>query len=202
MRRLILPLRRTLAHTSHSLALIGMGVLAMAAAPGAGTATDDDLALPAAPPVVAVVEPAGPVMREVGFEAPLRGFPVNSPYGMRRMAGEPAPRVHRGVDFAAPLGTGVFAAAEGTVIRIGHQADGFGHFVEILHPNGMVTLYAHLSRIDVRSGQQLLAGERLGLVGNSGYSTGPHLHLEVRRNGRPIDPARVLGRSFQVVVED
>jgi murein DD-endopeptidase MepM/ murein hydrolase activator NlpD len=66
----------------------------------------------------------------------------------------------------------------------------------------MVTLYAHLSRIDVRSGQALRAGERLGLVGTSGYSTGPHLHLEVRRNGRPIDPLRVLGRRFQVAVED
>lgn len=201
MRRLILPFRRTLAHTGHALALSGLAVLAMAAAPGAGRATDDDVALPAAPPVVAVVEPAGPVMREVGFEAPVRGFPVNSPFGMRRLAGEQTPRPHRGVDFAAPLGTGVFAAAEGTVIRLGYQADGFGHFVEVRHPNGMVTLYAHLSRIDVRSGQALRAGERLGLVGTSGYSTGPHLHLEVRRNGRPIDPLRVLGRRFQVVAE-
>jgi hypothetical protein len=91
MRRLILPFRRTLAHTGHALALSGLAVLAMAAAPGAGRATDDDVARPAAPPVVAVVEPAGPVMREVGFEAPVRGFPVNSPFGMRRLAGEQAP---------------------------------------------------------------------------------------------------------------
>ena len=75
------------------------------------------------------------------------------------------------------------------------------NFIEVRHPNGMSTLYAHLSRIDVTRGAAIAAGQRIGLVGSTGYSTGPHLHFEVRRNDAQINPAKVVGRSFAVVVE-
>ena len=202
MRRLMPNVRRLLIQTGQAAALSITAVFAMAAAPGA--AVEDPVveiaAEPAAPPMVAVAEPAGPVTREIVFAEPVKGFAVNSNYGTRHLAGEPAPRAHKGVDFAAPRGTGVFVAAEGTVLRTGYQPTGFGNFVEVRHPNGMTTLYAHLSRIDVRSGQDLYSGERVGLVGTTGYSTGPHLHFEVKRNGAHVDPSRVMGRTFDVVV--
>lgn len=144
---------------------------------------------------------AGPVTRTITFEEPVRGFPINSRFGMRRLGGERGARMHNGVDIAAPTGTAVYASAEGEILRIGRQPDGYGNFIEIRHPNGMTTLYAHLSRIDVASGDRVLAGERIGLVGSTGYSTGPHLHFEVRRYGMQINPARVVGESFEVTVD-
>jgi murein DD-endopeptidase MepM/ murein hydrolase activator NlpD len=87
-------------------------------------------------------------------------------------------------------------------VRSGYDAGGYGRFVEIRHPNGMSTLYGHLSRLDVASGDRLSAGEKIGLVGSTGRSTGPHLHFEVSRGGRQINPVKVMGRSFEVVLAD
>ena len=201
MRRLYLTLPSALIHTSQSIALIGTAILAMAAAPmgaGGSAARTDPAAIPALPPVTAVPTPAGPVMREIGFEQPLRGFDANSPFGLRRLAGEARIRAHKGIDMAAPTGTSVFAAAEGRVLRTGYEADGYGHFIELGHPNGMTTLYGHLSRIDVARGTVITGGSRIGLVGSTGYSTGPHLHFEVRRNGIQVNPSRILGRAFAI----
>jgi murein DD-endopeptidase MepM/ murein hydrolase activator NlpD len=203
MRRLMPTVRRLLIHTGQAAALSVTAVLAMAAAPNADPdpVVAEAFSAPAEAPLIATAEPAGPVMREIAFHEPVKGFAVNSRYGTRRLAGEAAARAHKGVDFAAPRGTSVFAAAEGTVLRTGNQPTGYGRFVEIRHPNGMTTLYAHLSRVDVRSGQELYSGERVGLVGSTGYSTGPHLHFEVKRNGAHVNPSRVMGRTFQVTVE-
>ncbi len=99
-----------------------------------------------------------------------------------------------------PLGTGVFAAAEGSVLRTGYDPAGYGRFVEIRHPNGMTTLYGHLSRVDVASGDGVGTGEGIGLVGSTGRSTGPHLHFEVRRGDRQVNPVKVMGRTFEVVI--
>ena len=200
MRRLTTAVRSALLHTGHAAALSLTALMAMAMAPSADPAAVDPVAMPAAPPVVAVAVSAGPMMREVAFGRPIKGFDVNSNYGMRRLPGEARARRHEGVDFAAPQGTSVFAVAEGTVLRTGRQPTGWGNFVELRHPNGMTTLYAHLSRIDVRSGDTLMAGERLGLVGSTGRSTGPHLHFEVKRDGRHVDPTRVMDRVFQAPV--
>lgn len=139
--------------------------------------------------------------RTIIFEEPVRGFPINSRFGVRRLGGERGARIHKGVDIAAPTGTAVHSSAEGEILRIGRQPDGYGNFIEVRHPNGMTTLYAHLSRIDVGSGDRVLAGERIGLVGSTGYSTGPHLHFEVRRDGVQINPGRVVGESFEIEVE-
>ena len=203
MRRLDARLRTLATQSGQSLGLVAMAVMAMAAAPIA-TPAGDPAAMedegPVAPPVVAVAEPAGPVTREIRFEMPLKGYAINSRFGMRRLGGEGAARAHNGVDMAAPTGTGVFASAEGVVVRTGYQPEGYGRFVEVAHPNGMTTKYAHMSRVDVATGMAVAGGDRLGLVGSTGYSTGPHLHFEVRRGGSPINPARVLERSFDVVV--
>lgn len=204
MRRLLPTARSFLIHSGQAATLAGVAVLAMAAAPladPADPAVPDVLAVPAAPPMTAVAEPAGPVTRLIAFEAPVRGHEVNSPYGLRRLPGQAA-RNHAGVDIAAPSGTGVYVSAEGSVLRTGYEPAGYGRFVEIRHPNGMTTLYGHLSRLDVASGDRLEAGERIGLVGSTGRSTGPHLHFEVRRGDRQINPVKVMGRAFEVVVAD
>ncbi len=202
MRRLTPTLRSFVTHTSHLAALLGTAVLAMAAAPMAVNDAASDVPTgvrPEAPPVTAVAEPAGPVTRQITFEKPLKGFVVNSAFGFRKLAGARG-RMHKGVDMAAPRGTSVYAAAEGRVMRTGYDAGGYGNFVEVRHPNGMTSLYGHLSRVDVASGMQLTGGQRLGLVGSTGFSTGPHLHFEVKRNGVQVNPARIMGQAFRVAV--
>jgi murein DD-endopeptidase MepM/ murein hydrolase activator NlpD len=158
-------------------------------------------AAPVAPPIQAEAEAAGPVMRQIVFSAPVRGYEINSAFGLRKLAIEARARAHKGVDIAAPKGTSVFTAAEGTVLRTGYDAGGYGNFIEVRHPNGLSTVYGHLSRIDVASGDSVAAEQRIGLVGSTGYSTGPHLHFEVRRNGGQVNPTRVVGRSFDVAVK-
>lgn len=202
MRRLFPTARAFVTHSGQTVALIGVAVLAMAMAPAEREPRDQIFALPERPPVTAVAEPAGPLTRPLTFEEPVRGFAINSRFGMRRLGGEPGARMHKGVDIAAPQGTSVYSSAEGEIVRIGHQPEGYGNFIEMRHPNGMTTMYAHLSRIDVASGDRVLAGERIGLVGSTGYSTGPHLHFEVRRGGSQVNPSRVVGETFQVVVAD
>ena len=98
---------------------------------------------------------------------------------------------HSGVDFAAPSGTQVRTAAGGRIQATG-ALGGYGYRVEVDHGNGLVTRYAHLSRIFVREGQVITPGQLLGAVGSTGRSTGPHLHFEVLRDGQFIDPQRFL----------
>ncbi|WP_277667554.1 M23 family metallopeptidase [Novosphingobium lindaniclasticum] len=102
-------------------------------------------------------------------------------------------RFHAGIDLAAREGDGVFATAEGRVVQSGWSG-GYGLAVTIDHGNGLQTRYAHLSRLGVMAGEDVRSGELVGLVGSTGRSTGPHLHYELRRFGRPIDPSGTLGR--------
>lgn len=206
MRRLLPNAKSFLIHSGQTGALLAMGVLAMAAAPSATrTAVAEEsahaYAAPVAPPVMAEVEKPGPVTRKLAFDMPLKGHAINSRFGLRKLAMESKARAHKGVDIAAPRGTAVFSAAEGRVVRTGYEAGGYGHFIEVRHPNGMSTLYAHLSRVDVTSGIEVAHGQRIGLVGSTGFSTGPHLHFEVRRGGAQINPERVVGREFDVAVK-
>lgn len=196
------PRLRTLAiQTGQTAGLVAVACLAMAAAPVSSTtgeAATDTVSVPVKPPVVAVAVPAGPMMRPMVFAEPVRGHAVNSKFGMRRLGGEPGARQHKGVDIGAPMGTSVYGSAEGVVLRIGYDPAGYGNFIEMRHPNGMTSLYGHLSRVDVASGDRIAVGQRIGLIGSTGYSTGPHLHFEIRRDGAQINPAKVIGRSFQV----
>lgn len=124
--------------------------------------------------------------RPVPGPAPTVGR-VTSAYGHRihPLSGQRA--LHHGVDLAAPRGTPIQLARAGTVVRAG-PAGGYGNLVEIDHGDGVVTRYAHCDRLDVAPGQELEPGTRLGTVGNTGRSTGPHLHFEVRIEGKAVDP--------------
>jgi murein DD-endopeptidase MepM/ murein hydrolase activator NlpD len=207
MRRLLTdaPLARCktlLIQSGQTAAFAAVALLAAAAAPAVTRETPPaSSTAPVAPPVKAEVEAAGPVMRQIEFSAPVRGYAINSPFGLRKLAIEARARAHKGVDIAAPKGTSVFTASEGQVARTGYDAGGYGNFIEVRHPNGLSTVYGHLSRIDVASGDTVAYGQRIGLVGSTGYSTGPHLHFEVRRGDGQVNPTKVLGRHFAVAVK-
>ncbi|MDD3839420.1 MAG: peptidoglycan DD-metalloendopeptidase family protein [Clostridia bacterium] len=113
------------------------------------------------------------------ISSPACGY-ISSSYGSRGGS-------HTGVDIAGPYGSSVCAAMGGRVIFTGWSG-GYGKLIKIQHSNGLVTYYAHLSSFNVGSGQQVSAGQRIGSTGSTGRSTGPHLHFEVRRGGRPINP--------------
>lgn len=97
-------------------------------------------------------------------------------------------RFHGGLDFTAPIGTPIYATADGTIKEAGYNTGGFGNHVVINHGYGYQTLYGHMSRIAVRDGQSVKRGQVIGYVGNSGKSTGAHLHYEVIKNGTHLDP--------------
>jgi murein DD-endopeptidase MepM/ murein hydrolase activator NlpD len=117
---------------------------------------------------------------------PARG-PIVSRFGYRYHPVLHYSRLHAGVDIGAGEGSGVYAAASGEVFYASWRG-GYGQCIIVLHGGGMSTLYGHLSRISVRSGQTIKRGQLIGAVGSTGLATGPHLHFEVRRNGVPVNP--------------
>lgn len=96
--------------------------------------------------------------------------------------------MHEGLDFTAPIGTEIYATGNGTVVKVEPFGRGYGNNVTIDHGFGYRTLYAHMSKFNVRQGQRINRGDVIGYVGNTGSSTGPHLHYEVWKNGTKIDP--------------
>lgn len=124
---------------------------------------------------------------------PVRTRGLTSTFGMRQHPLLGGTRFHAGIDLAARAGDGVFATGAGRVIAAGWSG-GYGLAVTIDHGNGLETRYAHLSRLGVVAGEEVKAGEMVGLVGSTGLSTGPHLHYEMRRFGRPVDPVGTLRR--------
>jgi murein DD-endopeptidase MepM/ murein hydrolase activator NlpD len=130
----------------------------------------------------------GPLGNSVNFlSIPLKGSYISSRFGMRN--GRP----HEGTDFAAPMGTAIYASAAGQVINSGWSG-GYGNMILIDHGNGLKTLYGHCSKVMVSTGQWVKQGELIGKVGNTGHSTGPHLHYEVLSNGVPKNPEHFLFR--------
>lgn len=128
----------------------------------------------------------GPFAGHATVVAPTVGR-VSSQFGMRTHPITGAHRHHDGLDLAAPTGTPVVSVTDGTVVAAGSRG-GYGLTVDVDHGNGTMTRYAHLSTIDVEVGQVVGAGGQLGDVGSTGRSTGPHLHVEVRVDGEPVDP--------------
>ncbi|WP_170455641.1 DUF5930 domain-containing protein [Ruegeria arenilitoris] len=122
------------------------------------------------------------------FATPVKSaFRFTSGYGYRRDPKTGGRRMHKGTDFAAPTGTDIFATADGVVTHAGWQS-GYGRLVKIKHAFGVETLYAHNSKIRVKVGQRVSRGDHIADMGNSGRSTGTHLHYEVRVNGKPVNP--------------
>ncbi len=97
-----------------------------------------------------------------------------------------------GIDWAVPSGTSLKAAQDGTVKETRNDATGYGMHVRIEHANGYLTIYGHMQKIDVKAGDQVKAGQVIGKSDNTGNSTGPHLHFELRKGNIPIDPAPLL----------
>jgi murein DD-endopeptidase MepM/ murein hydrolase activator NlpD len=117
---------------------------------------------------------------------PARGW-ITSYYGPRMSHYSKRVKMHEGLDVGAPIGTPIVAPADGVVKIAGNNA-GFGLYVEIDHGYGIETIYAHNSRLVVKKGQKVKRGDMIARLGNTGLSTGPHLHYEVRVNGTPVDP--------------
>ncbi len=124
-----------------------------------------------------------------GLLRPVNGR-ITSTFGSRRHPVLGYRRMHSGIDFGAPHGSPIYAVADGLVQMAGYNG-GYGRFVRLAHDGGLGSGYAHMSRIAVSNGQQVRRGQVIGYVGSTGLSTGPHLHYELYRGGRPINPASV-----------
>jgi murein DD-endopeptidase MepM/ murein hydrolase activator NlpD len=134
----------------------------------------------------------GRSLRRGFLRTPLDGARITSGFGMRQHPVLGFTRRHQGIDFAAPTGTPVVAAANGTVASVGPR-NGYGRMVTISHPGSTETLYAHLSSFapGLSPGQQVRQGQMIGRVGSTGLSSGPHLHYEITQGGQQVNPASV-----------
>jgi murein DD-endopeptidase MepM/ murein hydrolase activator NlpD len=120
------------------------------------------------------------------FRWPIDGAAVGSPFGTR------AGRQHEGIDLPAPVGTPVYAAADGQVVYAGSGIRGYGNLIVIQHEGDLLTVYAHNSELLVAQGDKVRVGQRIALSGQTGHATGPHLHFEVRSGQIPVDPVSYL----------
>lgn len=143
-------------------------------------------------------DPEGRSVVKALLRTPLNMSRVSSRFGLRRHPVLKFTRLHAGVDFAAPPGTPILAAGSGRVIEAGLNG-GYGRWVKIGHDGGLATGYAHMARIapGVRRSARVRQGQVIGFVGSSGLSTGPHLHFELHRAGRPVDPLNVARTALR-----
>lgn len=111
-----------------------------------------------------------------------------SGYGIRLHPVHKVTKFHKGIDFTAPIGTAIQATGNGTVIRVEKKKSGYGTNVIIDHGYGFTSLYAHMKVVDVKKGEKVVKGQKIGEVGSTGTSTAPHLHYEVRINGKAVNP--------------
>ncbi len=134
-------------------------------------------------------EASGVGQRRAGLARPTAG-PITSQYGMRRHPILGYLRMHAGIDFGGGYGAPIYAVTDGMVSQAGRNG-GYGNFVRINHGQGLASGYGHMSRIAVAAGQRVARGQLIGYIGSTGLSTGPHLHYELYRNGRTINPNSV-----------
>jgi murein DD-endopeptidase MepM/ murein hydrolase activator NlpD len=140
--------------------------------------------------------PVGVTLPGLRLSWPIAGARITQPFGPSALVLEPPlgpyPHFHTGIDLAAAFGTPVTAAADGVVVAVAHTTVGYGNYVIVAHGGGIMTLYGHLFETDVRVGDHVARGHRVGLEGTSGMSTGPHLHFELRVNDQVTDPMPYL----------
>ena len=140
--------------------------------------------------------PVGKPIQGLSLSWPMVSFTITQPFGPTSVTLEPAygryKHFHTGVDIAAPLGATVMAAADGLVVAVGHGNTGYGNYVVIAHGGGIATLYGHLLQTNVRVGDRVIRGQMIGLEGSTGFSTGPHVHFELRLNDQVVDPMPYL----------
>ncbi len=126
------------------------------------------------------------------FVFPIKdNFRFSSKFGYRFHPIKKIKKFHSGVDLSCKRGTNIYAIADGKVIR-SSNINGYGNYILIKHANGVVTAYAHLNRRNVRKGDVLSKNDVIGTVGSTGFSTGPHLHFEIIKNSKKINPAKVF----------
>jgi murein DD-endopeptidase MepM/ murein hydrolase activator NlpD len=146
--------------------------------------------------LIAHLLPTGTTISGLILSWPMAGGRVTQPFGPSDLLLEPPlgkyAHFHTGMDIAAPFGTTVTAAAPGVIVAVGHSSIGYGNYVVIGHGGGIMTLYGHLLETDVTVGATVARGQRIGLEGSTGWSTGPHVHFELRVNDSVIDPMPYL----------
>lgn len=161
----------------------------------------------ASTPITFKTEEKAPALSMYNFAGPLitgsgqLGFPVANPrisssFGRRTDPVYGGTRMHNGIDFPGPIGTPIYAAADG-IVKYAGPARGYGYLVIVDHGGGLETWYAHMYpyQVKVFTGQRVKRGQQIAAIGNNGKSTGPHLHFEVRSGGVPVDPIPYLTRK-------
>ena len=130
------------------------------------------------------------------MQLPLSKKIVTSGFGYRVSPITGKWKFHAGIDLAAPEGTEVYACKQGKV-KTAAYSDIYGNYIVLSHNNSTTSLYAHLSQILVQKNESVATGQKIGLTGTTGASTGPHLHFEVRENGTPMDPSKMIKTKKQ-----
>lgn len=148
----------------------------------------------------AYFDPSGRSRKRAFLASPLEFSRVSSGFAMRMHPILQRMTAHKGVDYAAPSGTPVRVVGDGTVQFAGWQ-NGYGKVVHVLHGRDKLTVYAHLSRVDVRKGQRVDQGQRIGAVGATGWATGPHLHFEFRIGGVHKDPRKIAKAAESIELD-
>lgn len=149
----------------------------------------------------AVVAGTGIASVSIPSRNPLNREVMTSNFGMREHPVLGGMRQHKGVDLAAPIGTPVYAPADGTVSRASWFSS-YGLFISLEHGGTMQTRFGHLSRLNVAEGQAVHKGDLIGFVGTTGRSTGPHLHYEVRVNGEAVNPLPYMQSNLATAADD
>jgi len=144
-------------------------------------------------------DPQGQSKKRAFLASPMEFSRVTSGFAMRLHPILQTWRAHLGVDYAAPTGTAVRTVGDG-IVEFAGQQNGYGNVIQVKHGNERATLYAHLSRIDVKKGERVEQGQRIGAVGATGWATGPHLHFEFRVSGHHEDPLRIAKASETVTI--
>lgn len=136
------------------------------------------------------------------FHVPIRNGRVSSLFGARQDPLTGANGFHNGIDIAAPLATSIRAAQEGRVVETQNDDPIYGNFITIEHTGGFTTTYAHLESISTTAGAAVTISSQIGTVGNTGHSTGPHIHFEIALNGRALDPLSYMYIPSSYLIDD